>query len=856
VNSLPPSSLVAHRSSLDRIARVVLVPPQGRLGPLDYRVPPELGAMVPGTRVLVPLGSRRSMGMVVALADGAEHPERLRDIAAVLDAEPLFDAALLELVAWLGEYYLAPLAEAVNTALPGALRVETERVASLVDGAPTSPFGKGGSREIGANESVSKSPLTPLFQRGESMGGAGAAAEVGGTEGRVVSLLRAEGPQSVGAIERRLGSAARGALQRLGRKGIVRVEERLRREVAPTRWVRLYEAAARLADDDPTWRRRPALLALYRYLRDHPLGHATQREIGDSFADSARKLRALADAGLVRWRQEERYRTVLPPIAVADREVALTAAQTAAVEAIVAGMRSGFSPFLLLGVTGSGKTEVYLRAIAEALAGGRTALVLVPEISLTHQLVDRTRARFGERVAVLHSQLSDGERWDQWRRIARGEAPIVVGARSAVFAPLRRIGVVIVDEEHDGAYKQADGVHYHGRDVAVMRAKLAGGALVLGSATPAMESWANAQGGRYRLLELPERVEARPLPEVEILDLRGPKTPPPISAPLAAAIEAHLAAGGQCLVFLNRRGFANFLQCRACGDPLMCPNCSVTLTFHRQWRALRCHYCDHTIAPPAVCGGCGEPALQAWGVGTEQLEAMLREMFPGARIGRMDRDTTRRKGSLESILAAWSSRRLDILVGTQMVTKGHDVPGVTLVGVVLADLSLSFPDFRSAERTFQLLAQVAGRAGRGDIPGRVIVQTLQPHHVSLRAAAAHDFAGFAARELEARRELGYPPFSRLVLVRIEGESASDVDQIAGELGTKLREIATRRFGVLGPAPAPIERLRQRHRRQILLRGRTGAMLRKAVAEVMPPVREAAHRRDVRLVVDVDPQHML
>jgi primosomal protein N' (replication factor Y) len=636
----------------------------------------------------------------------------------------------------------------------------------------------------------------------------------------------------------------------------VRVEERLRREAAPTKRVRLYEVAARVANDDPAWRRRPALLALYAYLRDHPLGHATQREIGDSFADAARKLRALTAAGLVRWREEERYRSVLPALAGADREVDLTAAQAAAVEAIVAGMGSGFASFLLLGVTGSGKTEVYLRAVAEALARGRTALLLVPEISLTHQIVGRTRARFGERVAVLHSRLSDGERWDEWRRIARGEAPIVIGARSAVFAPLADLGLVVVDEEHDGAYKQADGVHYHGRDVGVMRAKLAGAAVVLGSATPALESWANAQGGRYRLLELPERAEARPLPRVEILDLRGPRNPPPISPALAAAIDAHLAAGGQCLLFLNRRGFANFLQCRACGDPVMCPNCSVTLTFHRQWRALRCHYCDHTIGPPPACATCGEAALQEWGVGTEQLEAMLRASFPGARIGRMDRDTTRRRGSLESILAAWSSRRLDILIGTQMVTKGHDVPGVTLVGVVLADLSLSFPDFRSAERTFQLLAQVAGRAGRGDVAGRVVVQTLQPQHPSLAAAAGHDFAAFAARELEARRELGYPPFSRLVLIRIEGPLAADVERIAAELGEKLRAAAARRFTVLGPAPAPIERLRRRHRRQILLRGSSGATLRQAVADVLPPLRAAAQRGDVRLIVDVDPQHML
>jgi primosomal protein N' (replication factor Y) len=483
---------------------------------------------------------------------------------------------------------------------------------------------------------------------------------------------------------------------------------------------------------------------------------------------------------------------------------------------------------------------------------------LVPEISLTHQLVERVRARFGDAVAVLHSQLGIGERWDEWRRIARGEARIVIGARSAVFAPLRDLGLIVVDEEHDAAYKQADGVHYHGRDVAVMRAKLAGCPLVLGSATPSMESYANAQWGRYRLLELPERVAARPLPAVRLIDLRvaGTHRVEPLTAELGAALAANLAAGGQSLLFLNRRGFANFLQCRACGDPAMCPNCSVTFTYHQKWRALRCHYCDHTVPPPPRCASCGEPALETWGVGTEQLETMLRVRLPGARIARMDRDTTRRKGSQEALLRGWSSGAFDILVGTQMIAKGHDVAGVTLVGVVHADASLNFPDFRAAERTFQLLAQVAGRAGRGERPGRVLVQTLQPEHYSLQAAAAHDFARFADAELAARREVGYPPFTRLVLLRAEGERPAEVERIAAESARALRAAAEGRFSVLGPAPAPLERLRQRHRRQLLVRGRNGAALRATVAALLPALREAARAADVRLIVDVDPHSML
>ncbi len=801
------------------IARVVLVPSPGRLAALDYRLPAEHAGARAGMRVLVPLGASRRMGVIIEVTTEAMPREGLRDVFTLLDATPVLDGSLLRVVQWMADYYLVPLGDAVAAALPGALRIETERV--LV-----------------------------------AQPGIGDAGQFKGMDRELFLALQGDTAVTVAALCQRLGPKVRGAIRRLQRQGVVRVSERLRREVAPTRTSRFYEVAERVGDDDARLARRPASCQLYQYLRDHPLRRASAHELRASFANADAKLRALRAAGLIRFKEEEHYRNVLPPVTSPDHKVTLTAAQRDAVGQIAAA--AGFVPFLLWGVTGSGKTEVYLRAVAAALTAGRTALILVPEISLTHQLVDRVRARFGDRVAVLHSQLNTGERWDQWRRIARGEAIIVIGARSAVFAPLRRLGIIIVDEEHDPAYKQAEGVHYQARDVAVMRAKLAACTMVLGSATPSMESFFNAQAGRYRLVRLPERVEARPLPDVEMVDLRSPRSSKPtlLSPSLAAALEANLAVGGQSLLFLNRRGFANFLQCRACGDPVMCPNCSVALTLHRQWRALRCHYCDHTVAQPTRCGSCNESALEGWGVGTEQLEARLRAAFPAARIGRMDRDTTRRKGSQLSLLGAWAGGSLDMLIGTQMVAKGHDVPGVTLVGVLLADSSLNFPDFRAAERTFQLLAQVAGRAGRGERRGRVFVQTLQPDHYSLQAVVEHDFAGFAERELAARREVGYPPFARLILLRVEGERLADVEQLAEWIARQLRERSRGRFVVLGPAPAPLQRLRQRHRRQILVRGGNSSVMRRSLAELLEPARSRARARKVRLVADVDPYNML
>jgi primosomal protein N' (replication factor Y) len=823
------------------IARVVIVPAAGDTGALDYAVDAPLrDAVRRGVRVLVPLGARRAVGIVIDLPKSSPHP-KLKTIAAVLDAQPLLDDTLMRLCQWMAEYYLCSFGEAVSTALPGSMRITLARVVRLAAAAPLTT-----STDVPHDDGVGAQHAAPLQPA---------------TVQPLIAWLTANGPQPVAAIIEQFGAQGRRALTTLQRQGVVCIEEELRGGEGPTKHERYFAAATDLtADATREWqRKRPAQYAVYAYLHQHPLRRARMLELSATFPNAAGKLGALVKAGLVSVVDEEVYRPVFLETTPTDRPVQLTDAQQVAVAAVERSIGVEFRSFLLWGVTGSGKTEVYLRCIATCLAAGRTALVLVPEISLTHQVVDRVRARFGERVAVLHSGLSDGERWDEWRKIARGEAAIVVGARSAVFAPLPRLGLVIVDEEHDAAYKQEDGVRYHGRDVAIMRAKFNGCPALLGSATPAMESFHNSSTGRYDLLTLPQRVEARPLPSVDVVDLR--RSPAAgksllVSPQLVAALQANIAAHGQTLIFLNRRGFANFLQCLQCGDPLACPNCSVTLTLHRRWQALRCHHCDYTVPIPSACPDCGGLSLSAWGAGTEQVEAVLRKLVPGARVGRMDRDTTRRKGSLREIFAAWERRDYDILVGTQMITKGHDVHGVTLVGVLLADLSLNFPDFRAAERTFQLLTQVAGRAGRGARPGRVIVQTLQPDHFSLQCAQHHDFRRFAEQELAARRELSYPPFTRLVQLRCEGARADATERVIRALATHVQAAAAKGVGILGPSPSPLERLRGRHRWQLLVRGRNGAAVRAAARAGRDAVRRAARAADVRVIVDVDPNSML
>lgn len=546
-----------------------------------------------------------------------------------------------------------------------------------------------------------------------------------------------------------------------------------------------------------------------------------------------------------------------------DTPPPLTAAQAGAAEAIVHAVREHRrETFLLHGVTGSGKTEVYLRAVDAVQREGRGALILVPEIALTPQLVGRYRARFGDDLAVLHSGLKDAERHAMWRRLHRGECKVAIGARSAVFAPIKDLGLVLVDEEHDPSFKQDDNFRYHGRDLALLRAHRAGAVCVLGSATPSVESFFAAQEGRYRLLQLPERATSAPLPSVEIVDLRkvgrrGPTGHELLSLPLVRAIDECLDRGEQAILFLNRRGFAPSVRCGACDKTLECPSCSVALVLHRREGALRCHYCDFSAPFAGVCMKCRSGDVTLIGVGTEKLEQSIISAFPRARVGRLDRDVASGAGA-EAVLDKLRRGELDVLVGTQMVTKGHDFPRVTLVGVIEADAALSLPDFRACERTFQLLAQVAGRAGRKDLPGRVLVQTFQPGHPVLRRARTHDYEGFFEDEVAARRELGYPPFGRLAAIKLDSPDELRVRQVAENLATFIRsepECERGEVRLLGPAPSPIERVRSRTRMQALLRSSERPALRRLLHRLVAEL-EAHPPPLVRVAIDVDPIHML
>jgi primosomal protein N' (replication factor Y) len=503
------------------------------------------------------------------------------------------------------------------------------------------------------------------------------------------------------------------------------------------------------------------------------------------------------------------------------------------------------------GVTGSGKTEVYLRLARHVMDRGRRVLILVPEIALTPALAGLVRATFGPRVAIQHSGLSAGERHDQWHRIRRGDVDVVVGTRSAVFAPIDRLGLVIVDEEHESSYKQEETPRYHGRDVAVKRAQMAGALVVLGSATPSVESSANVAAGRYMSLTMRRRVRDRPMATVRVVDMRqelaAVGAEQALSAPLVEAIGRRLAQGEQSLVLLNRRGFATVVFCRGCGATLECPHCSVTLTYYRAARRVRCHYCDYGAVVPKTCGECGGVFLEHSGVGTERLEAEVRERFPDARVARVDRDTMRRRGAITRVIAAVGRGEIDVLVGTQMIAKGHDFPSVTLVGVVAADVGLGHPDFRAAERTFQLLTQVVGRAGRGEKPGEAIVQTMYPGHYSVQAAAAQDYDTFLARELEFRRAMRYPPTLALINVVIRHRRLEQALADAADLVARIRQQAAR-LTIVGPAPAALTRLKDEYRAQFFLKGTNRRAMRTALLAAIDA------RPDIkrRATVDVDP----
>ncbi len=784
--------------------------------PFSYSLPETLRHRVrPGCRVLVPFGTRKLTGVVLRThGDAPEAP--VRDALRLLDSEPALGMDMLALGEWIAAYYCAPLGEVLRAMTPLGGELRRGKVYSLTD------KGRDALRQLG----LDGPPQDPAVQ--------------------LMTMLEFR-PVSARRLEQKLPGAAQ-RLKALEKRGFIVVEE-LAADRDPLR-APAEKLRVEIAAGPGEARLKKAERELLAYLELHPGSH-NLKDLDIAVKNSSAAARALARRGILSLRPELPEMAIEPP----RSPHLLNPHQQAAFDTIRGAIEArAFRAFLLQGVTGSGKTEVYLRAIDYALALGRGALLLVPEIALTPAVAGQFFHRFGERVAILHSAFGDAERAAQWRRIRSGEAGIVVGTRSGVFAPVAELGLVIVDEEHDQSYKQEETPRYNGRDVAVLRARAARACVVLGSATPSMESRYNAERGKYTLLRLPERIERRPLPEVELIDMRvefvDTRKQSTFSRRLLEEIGARLESGEQTMVLLNRRGFSSFVACRSCGARIECPNCAVTLTYHRRDQRLLCHYCNHAERVPSKCPACGSEHIYFLGVGSERVEEELHRQFPRARIARMDRDTVTGKRGYETILAGFRDRSYDILVGTQMIAKGHDIPNVTLVGVVSADVGLGMPDFRAAERTFQLLTQAAGRAGRGELPGRVLIQTINPDHYAVRFAAAQDYELFYEKELQFRRVMRYPPFSALANVLVRSPNQADALRMSGELGALLQPVPEH-VKVLGPAEAPVPRLKSEYRYQLLLK----AAGRKRLKETLDRLQRYAQEQKwpaTSLVIDVDP----
>jgi primosomal protein N' (replication factor Y) len=796
---------------------------------LTYSVPPGWLAPSVGARVLVPVGARTITGIVTGPVSRVEQRFAVKPLIDVLDAEPFLPADVVHLALWVAGYYVSSPGEAIASAMPPRAEVESERRIRLTDA---------GRAELADRR------------------------DARGLAHRVLLALEASGAAPVAKVARRLSEAGtksgiHAIVNALAADGLVTIERPLVGRADAFRTEKVAAITAEGLDEAAQPRLGPRQVDAMTALRGAPEGlsfaHLADRGI------DAETVRRLAGRGLVaiHARRIERDPFVGAGFAAPDTSgLELTAEQRAAVERLEPRLGAGrFHAALLHGVTGSGKTEIYLRLARACVAHGRRVLMLVPEIALTPAIAARFRAAFGDRVAIQHSGLSDGERHDQWHRIRSGAIDVAVGTRSAVFAPLPDIGLIVVDEEHDGSYKQDERPRYNGRDVSIVRAREQNAVVVLGSATPSMESYFNAENGRYEKIVLQRRVLDRPLAEVQIVDMReelaseGPEAV--LSRGLIEALRQTLARGEQGVVLLNRRGYAAAVFCRQCGGTAECPNCSVSLTVHLQSRRARCHYCNYSMTVPKQCPACAAPYLDHIGFGTERVETEVRHAVPDARVARLDRDTARRRGAITAVLSRFAAGEIDVLVGTQMIAKGHDFPRVTLVGVVSADVGLGLADFRAAERTFQLLTQVAGRAGRGDAPGLAIVQTLFPGHYSIRHAVRQDYDAFFREELRYRQAMRYPPAVALINTIVRGASLADAMTTATDLARRVRS-TPHDLRVLGPATAPLSRLRGEHRAQFFIKGTNRRVMRDALVGAIEQLPEYTRK----IVVDVDPLTVL
>ena len=773
-----------------------------------------------GCRVLVPFGPRKLVGVVLE-RHGRKPDITVRDVLRLIDPEPVIDGELMRLARWIANYYCAPLGEVLRTMLPLGSDIRSGRTFSLTDS------GRDAARQLALDagpEDATRQILVALEHRALS-----------------AAYLKRKFPMADKIIKTLEKKGMIMGEQTVGERDPLRSpSDKLRIEFKPSEMARP--------------RLTKAERELLAFLELHPGSH-NLKDVEAQVKNSGIAARELARKGLL-IAVREPISITAAPLRLPHR---LNPAQKTAFDAIRAAIDCKlFQSFLLHGVTGSGKTEVYLNCIDVTLESGRGTLLLVPEIALTPAVAGQFFSRFGDRVAILHSAFSDSERADQWRRIRAGLAKVVVATRSGVFAPVQNLGLIVVDEEHDGSYKQEESPRYNGRDVAVVRAQNAGATVILGSATPSLESRYNVERGKYTLLELPDRIEARPMPVVTLIDMRQEfletRRQTVFARALVEAMHAKIEAGEQIMLMLNRRGFSTFVACRACGARIQCVNCSVTLNWHRRDRRLLCHYCNYAQRVPDKCPKCESEHLYFLGTGSEKVEDELHREFPSARVARLDRDTVAGKRQYEHILNGFREHNFDILVGTQMIAKGHDIPNVTLVGVVSADVGLGMPDFRAAERTFQLLTQVAGRAGRGMLPGIVLIQTINPDHYAIRLAAATDYMAFYQKELQFRRMMHYPPFSAMANVLVRGAKQEEALRMSGELGRFLTP-APQGIRVMGPAEAPVPRLKAEYRYQMLIK----ASSRKTLNEVLR--RTITYARDQKwpataLVVDVDPLSLL
>ena len=807
-------------------AEVVLPVPLDRA--FTYAVPESLRHRIqPGMRAVVPVQNRVDTGYVVALSP--ETPlAQVKSLVDLPDDGPVFSPAMLKLCRWMADYYCCSWGEALQSAVPAGLRIGTKMRYSLVTDQLSGKF-------------------TARQQQ-------------------VVAELYKRGPLTEGQLAKAVGrQALSNTLQALVRRGTVLADPVLQEGNASIRtetYVRLVEDAVLNNEAlEHLQRRAPKQAAVYLDLM-HNAPERAATQLYEKHGVNRGTLKELAKKGLVQLEARELYRAPdMPTDSGAGIKHPLNPGQQSAYDQItVSAEQRRFETFLLRGITGSGKTEVYLQAIERVLELGRDAIILVPEISLTPQTVGRFYARFQQDIAVLHSALSTGERYDEWRRALRGEVRIVVGARSAIFAPLPDVGIIVVDEEHDGSYKQGETPRYHARDVAIMRAKMNHAVCLLGSATPSIESYYNSTIDKSTRLELRSRATASNLPEVKLIDMRieAKETSGQVilSRVLEAAVKQRVAAREQVILLLNRRGFAPFVLCPQCGWVAECENCQVSLTYHSHGAVLRCHYCNAQRMRPEICDKCHFNPLIYLGTGTQKAEDYLMRAFPDARVERMDADTTAGKGGHAKILNRFAEGEIDILIGTQMLAKGHDYPGVTLVGVINADTGLALPDFRAAETTFQLLTQVAGRAGRGDRPGEVFLQTYRPKHYAIQAAMHHDYPGFFAQEIHQRESASYPPFRRMAHFLIESEDPEAAERHAILLRRIVKEsiemLAFDGVQILGPSPAIIRRIMKKYRWNLALLSRSAQRLNTITRAARDAFQAASTSAKVQLKVDLDP----